>query len=105
MAGTSITTVGGDMKNPELACDWCGDEVINGEGVYVDDDRVCSECAAKKCRVHASEKRLLNELFDMMTEWLADNTEGVFEEAPTINDVRSAVCEAIERIEKGEVTS
>ena len=28
-----------------MACDDCGDEVANGEGVYVDDDRVCSECA------------------------------------------------------------
>ena len=62
----SSTTVGGDMKNPELACDWCGDEVINGEGVYVDDDRVCSECAAKKCRVHAS---------DMTTFYLNINTD------------------------------
>jgi formylmethanofuran dehydrogenase subunit E len=33
------------MRNPELACDWCGDEVPNGEGVAVDDDRVCPECA------------------------------------------------------------
>ena len=33
------------MRNPELACDWCGDEVANGEGVKMDDDRVCSGCA------------------------------------------------------------
>ena len=33
------------MRNPELACDWCGDEVANGAGVMMDDDRVCSECA------------------------------------------------------------
>ena len=33
------------MRNPELACDWCGDEVANGEGVMIDDDRVCSGCA------------------------------------------------------------
>ena len=33
------------MRNSELACDWCGDEVANGEGVMIDDDRVCSECA------------------------------------------------------------
>ena len=33
------------MRNPELTCDWCGDEVPNGEGVAVDDDRVCPECA------------------------------------------------------------
>jgi len=32
------------MRNPELACDWCGDEVANGEGVTAGDDRVCSEC-------------------------------------------------------------
>ena len=31
------------MRNPELACDWCGDEVANGEGVTAGDDRVCSE--------------------------------------------------------------
>ncbi len=42
------------MRNPELACDWCGDEVANGEGVpasviiggLVEDVRLCSECAA-----------------------------------------------------------
>ncbi len=43
------------MRNPELACDWCGDEVANGEGVpayvnfgdgYGEDVRLCSECAA-----------------------------------------------------------
>lgn len=42
------------MRNPELACDWCGDEVANGEGVNVyvnfgdgtgETNRVCSECA------------------------------------------------------------
>ncbi len=42
------------MRNPELACDWCGDEVANGEGVTVyvnfgdgtgENNRVCSECA------------------------------------------------------------
>ena len=32
------------MRNPELACDWCGDEVANGEGVAADDDRICAEC-------------------------------------------------------------
>ena len=32
------------MKNPELACDWCGADRAD-EGVTVDDNRVCSECA------------------------------------------------------------
>jgi formylmethanofuran dehydrogenase subunit E len=45
--GTYYTKGNTVMRNPELACDWCGDEVVNGEGVYVDDDRVCSECAVK----------------------------------------------------------
>ena len=36
---------GDGMRNPELACDRCGDEVANGEGVMIDDDRVCSGCA------------------------------------------------------------
>ncbi len=40
------------MRNPELACDWCGYEVANGGGVYVDDDRVCSECAAQEVQRH-----------------------------------------------------
>ena len=40
------------VRNPELACDWCGDEVANGEGVYVDGDRVCSECAAQEVQRH-----------------------------------------------------
>ncbi len=40
------------MRNPELACDWCGDEVANGEGVYVADDRVCSECSTQEIQRH-----------------------------------------------------
>jgi len=38
----------------ELNCDWCGREVINGEGRYPEnedgalDDRVCVDCAAKE---------------------------------------------------------
>ena len=45
MASPTNKREGMQMRNPELACDWCGDEVANGEGVMVDDDRVCSECA------------------------------------------------------------
>ena len=43
------------------------------------------------------EERFLYELFDMMTEWLADNTEQCFEEAPTIDGLRSAVVDELDR--------
>jgi hypothetical protein len=39
-----VEVMSGSKRNPELACDWCGDEVANGEGVTAGDDRVCSEC-------------------------------------------------------------
>ena len=41
------------VRNPELACDDCGDEVANGEGVMIGDDRVCSECAEAEKAAHA----------------------------------------------------
>jgi formylmethanofuran dehydrogenase subunit E len=44
------------MKNPELACDWCGNEVPAGEGMAVDDDRVCPECAAIQRMVNAARR-------------------------------------------------
>ncbi len=52
MASPTNKREGMQMRNPELACDWCGDEVANGEGVTVDDDRVCSECAAQEVQRH-----------------------------------------------------
>lgn len=44
LTGVEVADGGVGMRHPELACDWCAVEVPNGEGVAVDDDRVCSEC-------------------------------------------------------------
>lgn len=50
----------------ELNCDWCGQEVINGEGRYPEnedgalDDRVCADCDHLRKSVYGLRSRALN---------------------------------------------
>ena len=53
---------GAGMRNPELACDWCGNEVAAGEGVKIDDERVCPECAAIQRMVNAARRAIIEEM-------------------------------------------